>query len=258
MSHAQVVELAALFFVIAVLFSSVGHAGASGYLAAMALVGVAPESMRPIALTLNIAVAAFTTWRFRAARYFDAKVIGAFTAGSVPLAFIGGGIALPSAIYRQLVGLVLLASAAYFAWRATVHPDRLVDSSEKALKVPLLAAPLIGAAIGLLSGLTGVGGGILLSPIILLMAWAGPKATAGIAAPFIMANSIAGLAGGLWKGSVALSMLPGAALPLAAVALGGAALGTWLGIHKLSNRWLLAALALVMLISASKLLGLSP
>jgi hypothetical protein len=255
MSTLHIIELAALFFLVAVLYSSVGHAGASGYLAAMALVGVAPESMRLIALTLNVTVAAFTTWRFRAARYFDAKVILAFIAGSVPMAFIGGGIRLPSETYRLLVGGVLLASAAYLVWRAASGADRFGARDESAVTVPLLAAPVIGAGIGLLSGLTGTGGGIFLSPIVLLMAWAGPKAAAGIAAPFIMVNSIAGLAGGLWKGSFAFSMLPGAALPLAAVALCGAAIGTWLGIRKLSNRWLVATLALVMLVAAVKLVG---
>ena len=236
------------------LYSSVGHAGASGYLAAMALVEVAPEAMRPTALTLNIVVAAFTTLRFHHARYFDVKVVTPFLLGSMPLAFVGGAIKLPSHIYQALVGVVLLCSAAYLAWRAFSNTDK---GAEVPVAVPLWVSPFVGAAIGLLSGLTGTGGGIFLSPVILLMGWAGPKATAGISAPFIMANSIAGLAGGLIHGSFSFATIPYAATPLIAAAMLGALIGTWLGIYKLSNRWLIATLALVMTIAAAKLIGLT-
>ncbi len=254
MTESQILQLAAIFVVVAMLYSSVGHAGASGYLAAMALVGVAPEAMRPTALTLNIVVAAFTTWRFRQARYFDAKVVIPFLLGSIPLAFVGGGIKLPTHIYQSLVGIVLLCSATYLAWRAFSNTDK---SREVPVAVPLWASPFVGAAIGLLSGLTGTGGGIFLSPVILLMGWAGPKATAGISAPFIMANSISGLAGGLIKGSFSFATIPYAAAPLIAAAMLGALIGTWLGLYKLTNRWLIAMLALVMSIAAGKLIGLS-
>lgn len=254
MTEPQIIELAAIFVVVAMLYSAVGHAGASGYLAAMALVGVVPEAMRPTALTLNIVVAAFTTWRFRSARFFDAKVVTPFLLGSIPLAFIGGGIKLPSPVYQALVGIVLLCSAVYLAWRAFSNTDQ---RGEIAVTIPRWASPVIGAAIGLLSGLTGTGGGIFLSPVILLMGWAGPKATAGISAPFIMANSIAGLAGGLIQGSFSFATIPYAAAPLIAAALLGALIGTWLGIYKLNNRWLIGTLALVMTIAAAKLIGLN-
>lgn len=254
MTETQILELAAIFVVVAMMYSSVGHAGASGYLAAMALVGVVPEVMRPTALTLNIVVAAFTTWRFRSARYFDAKVVGAFLLGSIPLAFVGGGIKLPSHIYQTLVGVVLLCSALYLAWRAFSNTDQRI---EVPVSIPLRIAPILGAGIGLLSGLTGTGGGIFLSPVILIVGWAGPKATAGISAPFIMANSVAGLAGGLIKGSFSFATIPYAAAPLIGAAMLGALIGTWLGIYKLNNRWLIAMLALVMTIAAFKLIGLS-
>ncbi|MFN5030010.1 MAG: sulfite exporter TauE/SafE family protein [Burkholderiales bacterium] len=257
MTEIQIWELAAIFVVVAMFYSSVGHAGASSYLAAMAIVGVAPELMRPTALTLNIVIAAFTTWRFRGARFFDAKIVGAFLAGSVPLAFIGGGIKLPSEIYKLLVGVVLLCSATYLVWRSYSKRWQSDPAAETPVTVPIFIAPFIGAAVGLLSGLTGTGGGIFLSPIILLMAWAGPKATAGIAAPFIMVNSIAGLSGGLYKGSFALATIPNAVVPLCAAALVGAVLGTWLGLYKLSNRLLILTLAFVMLIASGKLLGLT-
>src|SRR4030095_2161190 len=110
--------VAGLFFVVAVLYSTVGHAGASGYLAVMALAGLAPGVMRPTALLLNIAVAAFTTWRFREARFFDPRALAPFVAGSIPCAFLGGTIRLPSAIYQGTVGLVLLVSAGVLVWRA--------------------------------------------------------------------------------------------------------------------------------------------
>jgi uncharacterized membrane protein YfcA len=250
----QILELAVIFVVVAMLYSSVGHAGASGYLAAMALVGVAPEAMRPTALTLNIVVAAYTTWRFRGARFFDAKVVTPFLIGSIPLAFVGGGIKLPSHVYQALVGVVLLCSAIYLAWRAFSNADL---RGEIPVTVPFWASPFVGAGVGLLSGLTGTGGGIFLSPLILLMGWAGPKATAGISAPFIMANSIAGLAGGLIKGSFSFATIPYAAAPLIAAAMLGALIGTWLGIYKLNNRWLIGTLAVVMTIAAAKLIGLT-
>lgn len=254
MTELQILELAAIFIVVAMLYSSVGHAGASGYLAAMALVGVAPEVMRPTALTLNIVVAAYTTWRFRSARFFDAKVVGPFLIGSIPFAFVGGGIKLPSHIYQALVGGVLLCSAVYLAWRAFSNTDL---RGEIPVVIPLWVSPLVGAAIGMLSGLTGTGGGIFLSPLILLLGWAGPKTTAGISAPFIMANSIAGLAGGLIKGSFSFATIPFAATPLIAAAMLGALIGTWLGIYKLTNRWLIGTLSLVMTIAAAKLIGLT-
>jgi uncharacterized membrane protein YfcA len=239
--------LATLFFIVAILYSSVGHAGASGYLAAMALLSIAPEVMRPTALVLNIVVAAFTTWRFREARHFNGKALAPFLAGSVPCAFIGGMLMLPAMTYQAAVGAVLLVSAAYLVWRAFSH---ISTRGEIPVVAPVVPAILIGAAIGLLSGLTGTGGGIFLSPLILLLGWAGPKATAGISAPFIMINSMAGLMGG----SLVAHDLPEALPLLAGSALLGALIGTWLGIRKLSTRALLITLAVVMALAAIKLI----
>jgi uncharacterized membrane protein YfcA len=242
--------VAAMFFVVAALYSTVGHAGASGYLAVMGLAGLAPEVMRPTALLLNIAVAAFTTWRFREARFFDPRALAPFVAGSLPCAFIGGTIRLPSTLYQGIVGLLLLGSAALLVWRA--YSPRF-QVGERAVRVPLVPALAIGAVIGLLSGLTGTGGGIFLSPLVLLLAWAGPKATAGIAAPFIMVNSLAGLAGS----SFAAHDLPEAMFAFAACALAGAFVGTWLGTRKLQSRALIVTLAVVMSIAGAKLLALA-
>jgi len=254
-TETQIWQLAVIFTIVAMFYSAVGHAGASGYLAAMAIVSVAPEVMRPVALTLNIVIATFATWRFSDAKFFNPKILSLLLVGSVPLAFIGGGITLPTPIYKMLVGGVLLFSATYMVWRTWWLKSDFIDESR--LTFPLPAAPFIGAAIGLLSGLTGTGGGIFLSPIILILLWAGPKTTAGIAAPFILFNSIAGLLGGLYRGVFSLAMIPNAVLPLCAAALVGAALGTWLGIYKLSNKLLIATLAFVMLVASFKLLGLT-
>jgi uncharacterized membrane protein YfcA len=243
-------SVAAMFFVVALLYSTVGHAGASGYLAVMGLAGLAPEVMRPTALLLNIAVAAFTTWRFREARYFDARALAPFVAGSVPCAFIGGALKLPSVAYQATVGLVLLASAAVLVWRA--YSPRF-QGGERPVRIPVAPALAIGAAIGLLSGLTGTGGGIFLSPVILLLAWAGPKATAGISAPFIMVNSIAGLTGS----SFAAHDLPEAMFFFVGCALAGAFVGTWLGTRKLKPRALIVTLAVVMTIAGAKLIARS-
>lgn len=240
--------VAALFFFVAVLYSTVGHAGASGYLAVMGLAGLAPEVMRPTALLLNIAVASFTTWRFREARFFDARALAPFVAGSLPCAFIGGTIRLPSALYQAAVGLVLLVSAAVLTWRA--YSPRFAGG-ERPVRIPVVPALAIGVVIGFLSGLTGTGGGIFLSPLILLLAWAGPKATAGISAPFIMVNSIAGLLGSTF----AAHDLPDSMYLYVACALAGAFVGTWLGIRTLQPRALILTLAVVMSIAGLKLIA---
>src|SRR5712664_3458806 len=161
--------LAAAMFVVATLYATVGHGGASGYLAVMALASMAPEVMRPTALALNILVASFTVYRFYRAKYLLWQGLWPFLLGSVPMAAVGGSIHLPRASYYAAVGVVLLASSAYLAWRAfsrTPMPERV-------LGVKRVPAIFIGAILGLLSGLTGVGGGIFLSPILLILKWAG-------------------------------------------------------------------------------------
>lgn len=248
MDGTEVLLLASMFFVVAVLYTTVGHAGASGYLASMGLLGVAPDVMRPTALVLNLVVGAFTTWRFGAARYFDARALLPFALGSIPSAFAGGMVKLPAQHYHGLVGFVLLASAAILVWR-TWSPR--LDAAERPLAIPFLPSIAIGAAIGFLSGITGVGGGIYLSPIILLLGWAGPRMTAGLAAPFIMVNSLAGLAGG----SVAAQQLPEALPWFVGSTLCGALAGTWLGTRRLSGRALFATLAIVMVIAGAKLIA---
>ena len=244
----QLLILLPAFFLLAALYTSVGHAGASGYLAAMALVAIAPDTMRPTALALNILVAAFTTWRFWKAGYFSWRALWPFLLGSVPLAALGGALRLTTGLYYVLAGCALALSAIVLAWRAWggVAPE----TPGEAARIPLAPAMTCGAVIGLLSGLTGTGGGIFLSPIVLLAGWAGPRHTGGISAPFILANSSIALA----AGTATWAALP-AELPWLVVAvLAGAVTGTWFGITRLSTRWLLAAMALVLSIAAAKLI----
>jgi uncharacterized membrane protein YfcA len=242
------IVLAATFFVAAILYSSVGHAGASGYLAAMGLLGVAPESMRPTALALNILVASIVTVRFHLAGQVHWRSVVPFVLASVPLAFIGGGLSLPAALYKPLVGAVLLVAAGRLAMTA----GRAGARDERTPRVPLPPALLVGGLIGLLSGLVGTGGGIFLTPVIVFAGWTGTRAAAGISSAFILANSIAGLLGNV----ASVQALP-PALPiwLAAVAAGGL-VGAELGARRLGTVGLRRALALVLLVAGLKLIFL--
>lgn len=238
--------LAGLFLLAAVLYGSVGHAGASAYLASMALVGVAPDVMKPTALVLNILVASIVTLRFAQAGYVRPRSILPFLLGSVPAAFLGGGLTLPAEVYRPLVGLVLLVAAARFGWTASRAGD------DFAPRAPWGAAVAAGAGIGLLAGLTGTGGGIFLTPLLLGAGWAGTRYAAGTSAAFILANSISGLAGNL--ASVG-SLPPAIPLWLGAAAVGGA-IGSGLGSRQMPAPWIRRALALVLLVAGLKLIFL--
>jgi uncharacterized protein len=242
---AEALLLAAAFFAAAVLYASVGHAGASAYLAAMALVGVAPETMRPTALALNLVVASVVVVRFSRAGHLPWRDLVPLVVGSVPAAFIGGSVELPGEIYRPLVAAVLLVGA----WRlatagATDRPD--------AGGVPWPAGVASGTAIGLLAGLTGTGGGIFLTPLLVLSGWTRTRDAAGLSGAFILVNSASGLAG-LAMGGFAIP----AAIPLwmAAVAVGGL-IGAWIGAHRFSILNLRRALALVLVLAAAKLVFL--
>jgi len=238
--------LAALFLVAALLYGSVGHAGASAYLASMALVGVAPEVMKPTALVLNILVASIVTIRFARAGYVRPLALLPFLVGSVPAAFIGGGLTLPTTLYRPLVGAVLLVAAARFGWTAS---NAGADFPPRA---PWPGAVASGAGIGLLAGLTGTGGGIFLTPLLLAAGWAGTRFAAGTSAAFILANSVSGLAGNL--ASVG-SLPPAIPLWLGAAAVGGA-IGSQLGSRRMPAPWIRRALAVVLLVAGLKLIFL--
>lgn len=234
--------LAVVIFAAAVLYSSVGHAGASGYLAAMALFGVAPAVMKPTALTLNIAVAVITTVRFYRAGHFSWALSWPFIVSSVPLAFIGGAITLPGTAYRVLVGVILLFAAYRLFW----YTER-----EQFTGPPRLVAAIgAGAGLGFISGLTGVGGGIFLSPLLLFMGWANFKQTAGTSSAFILLNSIAGLAGHVSS----VQALPPAAFVWALAAVAGGMVGSEVGVRRLAEVNLRRLLALVLLIAGLKMI----
>jgi hypothetical protein len=242
------IVLAAAFFAAAVLYASVGHAGASGYLAAMGLLGVAPATMRPTALALNILVATIVTIRFHVAGQIQWRSVLPFIAGSIPLAFVGGGLVLPVGLYKPLAGAVLIVAAARLAMTA----GRAGRAEEPAPRIPAVPAVAVGGVIGLLSGLVGTGGGIFLTPLILFAHWGGARAAAGISSAFILANSIAGLLGNV----ASVQALP-AGLPvwLAAVAAGGL-IGAELGARRLGTVGLRRALAVVLLVAGLKLIVL--
>lgn len=235
--------LTVAFLAAAFLYASVGHAGASGYLAAMALVGMAPAQMRPTALVLNVLVASIASFKFYRSGSFNWHLFLPLAAASIPFAFVGGAIVLPSHIYKVALGLVLLYAAFRMYWTS------IISTSQTVRPLPLHLALISGASIGLLSGLTGTGGGIFLTPLLLFSGWATPRLASAVSAAFILVNSIAGLIGQ----SADLTVLPSAIpLWLLAVAIGG-----WIGAEYGSKRWgsiqTRRALALVMIIAALKM-----
>jgi hypothetical protein len=237
--------LAACMFAGAALYTSVGHGGASAYIALMALFGLPQAVMKPTALALNIIAASFGAARYTQAGLFRWRTLWPFLIGALPFAFLGGRIQLPAEFYRPLVGAILLLSAARL-----LFPEA-IKTKENVTDAPIPIAIAIGAFIGLLAGLTGTGGGIFLSPILLFFGWSALREASGIVALFIVANSLAGLAGNI----TSLEALP-AALPLyAAAVFAGAVVGTTAGI-RLPLEAIQRALAAVLTIAGLKLMGL--
>jgi uncharacterized protein len=245
MDQTWVILLAAGMLVAAFGYASVGHGGASAYIAAMALAGIAPAEMRPIALLLNILVASLATWKFWRAGHFRWRLFWPFAVVSIPMAYLGGVLTLPGQAYRILVGVVLLY-AAWQLWRSA----RAGDEMRQVRQPPLLAAMAIGAAMGLLAGLTGVGGGIFLSPLLLMLGWAGTKQTSAVAAPFILVNSLAGLAAVFMTKGMAL---PGYVAFLAAAVLVGGWLGAEYGSRRFANPFIRRLLAVVLALAGGKM-----
>lgn len=239
----MIIWLAALMAIAAALYSSVGHGGASAYLAIMALFSVAPETMRPTALALNLVVATFAAARFALKGQTNWRLLAAVGATAVPAAYLGGSMKLAPELYRPLVGAVLLLAAVRLFWQ----PERLVT---RRVNAPSLVMTMpVGAVLGLLAGLSGTGGGIFLSPLIILFGWEDARKTSGIAAAFIVLNSAAGLLGNL----ASVQQLPVELPILVASVFGGALLGTWLGVSRLPRYRLLQGLAIVLIIAALKL-----
>ena len=227
-------------------YAAVGHGGASAYIAAMALAGIAPAEMRPIALLLNILVSSLGTWKFYRAGFFRWRLFWPFAAVSMPMAYLGGAITLPGQAYKILVGVVLLY-AAWQLWRSGKRGEEM-----RAVREPPLAwAMAIGAAMGLLAGLTGVGGGIFLSPLLLMLGWAGTKQTSAVAAPFILVNSLAGLAAVFVAKNAVLPAYVGILVP--AVLIGGW-LGAEYGSRRFANPLVRRVLAVVLALAGAKMI----
>jgi len=229
-------------FIIAALYSSVGHAGASGYIAVMSLMSLSPLMIKPTALALNILVASITTWQFYRSGHFSWTLFWPFALLAVPFAFIGGHMALPTDVFKILLGLVLI----YSATRLLVKSKQTIAVKE----VPRIQAIAAGGGIGLLSGLTGTGGGIFLTPLLIFMGWADAKKAAAVSALFVLLNSISGFAGNI---AATKSLPPYILSMLIAVALGGS-LGAYVGSRRIQSPAIKKLLAIVLLIAGLKLI----
>jgi len=250
--------LPAAIGLVALLYSTVGHAGATGYIAVMTLAGLPPATVRPTALLLNVLVASIATAQFARAGHFPRRLFWPLAAASVPCALLGGATTLSAAAFEAIVGAVLLASAVRIVVAPRSPPAGRRDAAAEAeeggsaaarLSVPALA--VLGGAIGLLAGLTGVGGGVFLTPVLLTLHAAPVRRIAAVTAPFILVNSLAGLAGGLLAGRP----LTAVSLPVVAAAAVGGAAGSFAGAFRLPVRSLELVMAAVLTFASWKLLA---
>ncbi|NLE85523.1 MAG: sulfite exporter TauE/SafE family protein [Myxococcales bacterium] len=232
MSDSLVLLSSGAFFVVAFLYASVGHAGASGYLAVMALLSHAPETIKPISLLMNCVVATIASVAFIRAGHFDGRVLLPFAVTSIPLAFLGGTLRLDPALFRTFAGVFLLGASLLLFLREHLRPR----DEPRPVRLPL--ALTLGAGIGVVSGMLGVGGGIFLTPLLIVLGWAPVKTAAGVSALFILCNSLMGLLGHVSE----FAELPLATLPFCGAALAGGYLGAHLGATRLDPRvvhWIL-------------------
>ena len=233
---------------VAFLYASVGHAGASGYIAVFALSGFAAAEIRPLALLLNVLVSSLATWNFAAAGHFRREVFLPLALFSVPTALVGGMVSLPTQPLQRLLGLVLLFSA----WRLL----QLAPTGEVPPAVPgPMSISLTGGLLGVLAGITGTGGGIFLTPLMILRGWLVPRQAAAVSAAFILVNSLAGLAGLVMaRGSAALPAA-GVVGPMALAVMVAGGLGAHCGSRRFPSLWIRRLLAVVLLVASGKLLG---
>jgi uncharacterized membrane protein YfcA len=244
MPTGEFLALCGAILVVAFLYSSVGHAGASGYIAVFTLFGYTPEAIRPIALVLNILVATIGTVQFVRAGHFSWKLFWPFGLPALPLAFLGGYLTLPSKPFKILVGVVLLASAAWFLFKP--GPDGEVKEPAKPVAMG------VGGLLGFLAGLTGTGGGVFLTPALIILKWARTKTAAATSVVFILLNSIAGLAGYATNMKTFL-LIPATAVWFIVLAIGGGFVGSYLGARRLDVTIVKRLLAVVLVIAGIKL-----
>lgn len=232
-----------LLFIVAFLYASVGHGGASGYLALMAIFAVSPAVMKPTALLLNLFVSSTSFIQFYRGRHFRWKTFWPFALASVPLSFIGGMMVIENAVYKKMLGVLLLVPIFRFLVFKNTDPKDLRPAS-------ITISLIIGGLTGLLSGMIGIGGGIILSPLLLLLRWTDQKQTAAISAAFIFVNSVAGLGGQLVKGFEFNSYM----VAYTGVAFAGGICGAYFGALKFPQTVLKYVLACVLALAAFKLL----
>jgi uncharacterized membrane protein YfcA len=232
-----------LLFIVAVLYSSVGHGGASGYLALMAVYGMSSEITKPTALLLNVFVSLTSFIQFNRGGYFRKEIFLPLVLTSIPMSFAGGLLSLQEDVYKRVLGVLLLFPVIRFLFFPNAQPSELRPAN-------FVLSLFIGVVIGFLSGLIGIGGGILLSPVLLLLKWTDQKQTAAISALFIFVNSVAGLGGQLTKGIEFTSEM----FLYVAIAFAGGLTGAYLGALKLNQVILKNVLALVLLLAAAKLI----
>jgi uncharacterized membrane protein YfcA len=232
-----------LLFVVAFLYAAVGHGGGSGYLALMAIFSIAPDVMKPTALLLNLFVSLTSFIQFYRGKHFNWKIFLPFAIASIPMAFAGGMVTVDTFVYKKILGLLLLIPITRFLFFA--------NTSVTDLKKPnTVLSILIGAAIGFLSGLIGIGGGIILSPVLLLLKWANMKQAAAISALFIFVNSLSGLAGQFTKG---IHFSPDM-YAYVVIAFTGGICGAYFGSVRFNQSVLKYLLAVVLMVAAYKLL----
>ena len=232
-----------LLFVVAFLYASVGHGGASGYLALMAIFSIAPDVMKPTALLLNLFVSLTSFIQFYRGKHFNWKLFLPFAIASVPMAFVGGLITVETSLYKKILGLLLLIPIIRFLFFGNISIQDLKRSNT-------VLSVLIGTAIGFLSGLVGIGGGIILSPVLLLLKWSDMKQTAAISALFIFVNSLSGLMGQVTKG---IHFSPDM-YAYVAVAFTGGVCGAYFGSMRFKQSMLKYLLAVVLIVASYKLL----
>ncbi|WP_452601319.1 sulfite exporter TauE/SafE family protein [Pontimicrobium sp. MEBiC06410] len=228
--------------IISFLYASVGHGGASGYLALMALFSFAPEIMKPTALLLNLFVAGIAFYHYYKAGYFNKKLFMSFAIASIPMAFVGGRLTIDASIYKKILALLLI-----FAILKIMNVFGREQSTVKNIKI--WEGIIVGAIIGFFSGLIGIGGGIILSPVILLFHWGKMKEAAAVSALFIWVNSASGLVGQLSSGA----SLPKETILFVLFALIGGFLGGYYGSKKFNNKHLRYLLAFVLVLASFKL-----
>ncbi|WP_169974918.1 sulfite exporter TauE/SafE family protein [Tautonia rosea] len=238
------VVLALLIAIVAALYASVGLAGASGYLAVLALFGVDPLAMKGASLLLNGFVALVGTWVFHSGSWDRLKTVAAIALPAVPMAFLGGLIHVPAEIYLPVVGSLLILSAVRLVW-----PTGDEGEDRGGMRIPIGAGIALGAVIGLAAGLTGTGGGIFLLPALQLLGWADPKEAARLVAPFVLVSSIAGLTGYLCS----TPHLPIGLVLWAPAAIVGGMIGARAGRDRLNPTMLRRVLAVVLVAAGIRL-----